>query len=123
MSQISDKDWQQINKSLEKHEIRFKFELGEAEREYVRERGMDIIRLHTTDFVKKRLQPANPRNDGRQTPTKGHPVFLAQHATATSSRTCMEEIYGIPLGQPLDDSQVIWTVDVILRWLEEQMKV
>lgn len=122
MSKISDSDWDKIKNSLEKHELRLKFDLGEAEREYVRERGMDIIRLHTTDFVKKRLQPANPRNDGRQTPTKGHPVFLAQHATATSSRVCMNEIHGIPLGKALSTDQVEWTVNIILRWLDEQMQ-
>jgi hypothetical protein len=121
MATINATDWKQIKKNLENHEIRLKFELGDAEREYIRERGMDIIRLHTTDFVKKRLQPANPRNDGRQTPTKGHPVFLAQHATATSSRICMEEIHGVPVGEPLTDEQVEWTVSVILLWLEEQM--
>lgn len=122
MSKINDKDWEHIKKSLETHELHLRFDLGEAEREYIRERGMEIIRLHTTDFVKKRLQPANPRNDGRQTPTKGHPVFLAQHATATSSRICMNEIHGIPLGEALDQTQVEWTVDVILRWLSEQMQ-
>jgi hypothetical protein len=121
MSGISNSDWEQITKRLSNYDIRLKFELGDSEREYVRERGSDILRLHTTDFVKKRLQPANPRNDGRQTPTKGHPVFIAQHATATSSRICMEEIHGIPVGVPLDEDQVIWTVDVILRWIEEQM--
>lgn len=122
MGNINDTDWKQIKSNLENHEIRHKFDLGDAEREYVRERGMKIIRLHTTDFVKKRLQPASPRNDGRQTPTKGHPVFLAQHATATSSRISMETIHGVPTGEPLTDRQVEWTVDVILQWLEEQME-
>lgn len=43
---------------------------------------MDTIEKHAIDFVEKRLAPAYIPNDGKQTPFKGHPVFIAQHATA-----------------------------------------
>ena len=36
----------------------------------------------------KRIAPKEPLNDGKQTPMKGHPVFIAQHATATCCREC-----------------------------------
>lgn len=121
MSKLNNADWQKIKETLSSNEQCSKFELTDAEREYIAERGMEIIRLHITDFVKKRLQPANPRNDGRQTPTKGHPVFIAQHATATNSRISMNEVYNIPLGKPLTNEEVEWTVDVISRWISDQM--
>ena len=121
MNKLSDADWGKIKDLISANEQCSKFTLGDAEREYISERGMEIIRLHILDFVKKRLQPANPRNDGRQTPAKGHPVFIAQHATATNSRLSMNEVHGVPLGKPLDDDQVEWTVEVISRWLNEQM--
>lgn len=86
MVQMTDKEWQELKQKLAADGRFEKFVLGEAEQEYVASRGMDILRLHATDFVKKRLAPAAPKNDGRQTPTKGHPVFIAQHACGCSDR-------------------------------------
>ena len=121
MAKLSDKDWNALKKKLEEAGRLEKFILGEPEQEYVTSRGMDILRLHATDFVKKRLAPANPKNDGRQTPTKGHPVFIAQHATGSNDRDSLEEFYGIAKGEPLSDDQVEYVVDVILRWIGEHL--
>ena len=87
MAHISDKDWKALKKKLGDDGRLEKFALGEAEQEYVTSRGMDILRLHATDFVNKRLAPAAPKNDGRQTPTKNpgarfHPV-MPQATTRT----------------------------------------
>lgn len=122
MAALTPKEWKDIRKKIDSEEKLNQFKMSDAEREYVDSRGMDIIRLHTRDFVNKRLQPANPRNDGRQTPTKGHPVFIAQHATGTGSRKSMEEFHGIPVGVPLNDEQIEWVNEVILRWIEEETK-
>ena len=40
---------------------------------------MDRIRQHAEDFISKREAPAYIANDGKQTPMRGHPVFIAQH--------------------------------------------
>ena len=75
----------QINKikaKLDKDGRSKDFSLGDAEIEYVTSRGIEILRLHATDFIQKRIAPAEPKNDGHQTPAKGHPVFIA---LATSS--------------------------------------
>ena len=72
-----------------------KFTLGEAEVEYIQSRGIDILRLHATDFIQKRIAPAEPKNDGHQTPTKGHPVFIAQHACGCNDRDAVETFFSL----------------------------
>jgi hypothetical protein len=63
------------------------------------------------------LAPAEPRHDGRQTPMHGHPVFIAQHATAVCCRGCIEKWHRIPRGQALSDQQIEYLLEVIQRWL------
>ena len=94
--------------------------MGDPEKEYVLSRGVEILQLHATDFVRKRLAPAAPKNDGRQTPLKGHPVFIAQHATGTSDREKLAKFHGIKKDNELSDKEVAYVVDIIIRWIEEQ---
>lgn len=70
----------------------------------------------------KRLAPANPKQDGKQTPMKGHPVFLAQHATATCCRGCLERWYGIEKGRPLTQDEMEYMVAIIMAWIVKEMK-
>ena len=77
MQNIDDKQWKVLKNKLARSKQIPSPAMGEPEKEYVQSRGIDILRLHATDFVKKRLAPADPKNDGRQTPLKGHPVFIA----------------------------------------------
>lgn len=121
MTRIAEKDWKALKKKLEKDGRLDKFTLGEPEQEYVTSRGMNILRLHATDFVNKRLAPANPKNDGRQTPTKGHPVFIAQHACGCNDRTSLETFYDIEKGRELTEGEVDIIVDVILKWIDEHL--
>ena len=122
MAKLSGKDWTALKQKLAKDGRLEKFVLGEPEQEYVTSRGMDILRLHATDFVNKRLAPASPKNDGRQTPTKGHPVFIAQHATGCNDRDSLEKFFGIKKGKELSEAQVNKIVDAILRWIEEHLE-
>ena len=123
MAELSKKEWEALKKKLSESGRLEKFVLGEPEKEYVTSRGMDILRLHATDFVNKRLAPANPKNDGRQTPTKGHPVFIAQHATGCNDRDGVQEFFGIEKGVELTEEQVNKIVAVILRWIEENLEI
>lgn len=75
---------------------------------------------HAEELVERRLAPAEPRNDGRQTPYRGHPVFVAQHATATCCRTCLERWHDIPAGRALDDAEQGYVVEAICRWIVGQ---
>lgn len=121
MAKLSGKEWNALKKKLTKDGRFEKFALGDPEKEYVTSRGMDILRLHATDFVNKRLAPANPKNDGRQTPTKGHPVFIAQHATGCNDRDSLEQFFGIGKGRELTTGEVELVVNVILDWIDEHL--
>ncbi|MBT8042532.1 MAG: DUF4186 domain-containing protein [Pontiella sp.] len=122
MAKLSDKEWTALKKKLDAEGRLDKFSLGEPEREYVTSRGMDILRLHAADFVNKRLAPANPKNDGRQTPTKGHPVFIAQHACGCNDRDSVEQFLGYEKGRELTGGEVDKIVDAILRWIGENLE-
>ena len=108
--------------SLSKSKFRSSFHLRKYMISYINEKGLDVIERHAYDFVNKKLKPAYPKNDGRQTAMKGHPVFIAQHATATCCRGCLEKWHKIPKGRELTDNEVEYIVKVIMRWLEKEMK-
>ena len=81
-----------IEQTLEKlshSKFRSSFKLTKKERAYLDEKGLDVIRSHAKDFVLQKIAPANPVNDGKQTPMHGHPVFKAMHATACCCRECL----------------------------------
>ena len=110
----------ELFEALQRSEFRRRFCLRGKEAAYLREKGLDTILAHARDFVEKRLAPAEPANDGRQTPMRNHPVFIAQHATATCCRGCLEKWHHIPKGRPLSDREVQYAVAVIERWLLRQ---
>ncbi len=87
------------------HHFRAKFQLRGRDRAVVDLRGITTVRRHAEELVERRLAPAEPRNDGRQTPYRGHPVFVAQHATATCCRTCLARWHDVPPGRALDDAE------------------
>ncbi len=105
---------------IARHPFRAKFRLRGRERALVQLRGMSAVRQHAEDLFAARVAPAQPRNDGRQTPYRGHPVFVAQHATATCCRTCLERWHEIPKGRDLDPAERAYAVDVICRWIERE---
>ena len=71
---------------LSRSNFRSRFHLKAQDKQYIREKGWNTVADHAADFVSKRLAPAAPKNDGKQTPMRGHPVFIAQHATACCCR-------------------------------------
>ncbi len=103
--------------ALQKSKFRSKFHLGEKEKEYVHEKGMNTIKKHAQDFISQRLAPYPTANDGKQTPFKGHPVFIAQHATATCCRSCLEKWYHIPKNKELTKKEQDEIVQMILLWI------
>ena len=106
---------------LARSKFRSRFRLSDTDRAYIEKRGLDVIRRHAEDFVRQRLAPANPPNDGRQTPMRGHPVFLAQHATATCCRGCLNKWWKVPLGVELTPEQQTKIVNLILAWIARQV--
>ena len=108
-------------KRLSQSKFRSSFSLKANDRNYIAEKGIDTVRSHAQDFIRKRLAPAEPRNDGKQTPMRGHPVFVAQHATATCCRGCLEKWHHIPKGRELTETEQKYIVDVIIKWIERQI--
>ena len=107
---------------LGKSKFRSSFHLTKKEKEYVLEKGLDTIKLHAKDFISKRLTPAYIPNDGSQTPTKGHPVFKAQHACACCCRGCLNKWYKVPKSTALSRLQEEKIVNLLMAWIEKEME-
>ena len=107
--------------AVARHPFRAKFHLRGRDLATARLKGPSTIRWHAYDLVAGRLAPAEPYKDGRQTPYRGHPVFVAQHATATCCRTCLQRGHGIPKGRELNRAEHAYVVDVICRWIEREV--
>jgi dTDP-4-amino-4,6-dideoxygalactose transaminase len=117
--QSSFRDLDELFQELQQSAFRRSRRLGPRERAYLTAKTLPVIMAHARDFVIERLAPARPKNEGRQTPLHGHPVFVAQHATATCCRHCLWRWHWIPMGKPLSDEQVAYVLRVIERWLTE----
>jgi hypothetical protein len=115
--------WSAIDERLTRigrHPFRAKFHLWGRDRATAELRGEPVIRRHAHELIAKRLAPAQPVKDGKQTPYRGHPVFVAQHATATCCRTCLERWHDIPKGRELTAAERDYVVDVICRWIARE---
>lgn len=117
------KDLNYLFENLSKSKFRSSFYLKKDMINYINEKGMDKIKSHAYDFVNLKLKPAFPKNDGRQTAMKGHPVFIAQHATATCCRGCLEKWHHISKGKELTDNEVNYIVKVIMIWIEKEVNL
>ncbi len=106
---------------LSHSKFRSSFKLKSKELEYLNQRGMDLIMEHASGFIDSRIVPAYPANDGKQTPYRNHPVFIAQHATATCCRGCIEKWHNFKKGLELDTGQKERILKVIKKWLELQV--
>ena len=110
-----------LNK-LERSKFRAGFNLTDKDRQYLEEKGEAVIRSHAEDFVRRRLAPAEPLNDGKQTPMRGHPVFRAMHATACCCRGCLNKWYKVPLHKELTEAEQQKIVNLIMAWIDRNSK-
>ena len=114
-----------IEEALDKlraSKFRGRFKLTAADFEYINRVGTGTIERHAADFVRERLSDAEPKNDGKQTPMRGHPVFKAMHATAMCCRGCMEKWWRVKKGVQLTALQQQKGVNLIMAWIKMQMK-
>ena len=107
---------------LSKSKFRSSFHLRKYMYEYIDSKGIDVIKEHAYDFIEKRLAPENIPNDGHQTPMKGHPVFIAQHATATCCRNCLYKWYNIDKARKLTKEEIDFIVSMIMEWIKNEYK-
>ena len=108
-----DEWYRQLFERLDNSKFRSSFHLKQKDIDYINEKGLDTIRQHAADFIAKREAPAYIANDGKQTPMRGHPVFIAQHATATCCRECIRKWHKMQPGRELSQVQQDYLVDII----------
>lgn len=120
-SESSAYDFTRLFERLAKSTFRSRFRLTQKDKSYIAGKGMATIRRHAIDFVTKRLAPAVIPNDGKQTPLRGHPVFLAQHATGCCCRGCLSKWHHIPAGRQLTEEEQQYIVAVLMTWIERQL--
>jgi hypothetical protein len=108
--------------ALAKSRFRSKFKLTPKDQNYIAARGLETIRTHALQFVNSRIAPEFPKNDGKQTPMKNHPVFIAQHATATCCRGCAQKWHGISKARALNEKEIDFIVALIMAWIEQQLE-
>ena len=111
---------EQALSKLDRSRFRSGFYLTKKEREYLEDKEMETMRRHAQDFGRQKLAPAEPANDGKQTPMHGHPVFKAMHATACCCRGCLNKWYRVPQGRELTESEQERIVNLLMAWLEHQ---
>ena len=105
-----------INK-LQKSKFRSSFKLKQKDIDYINEKGMSMIKRHAVDFINQKLAPANPENDGKQTPMKNHPVFIAMHACACCCRTCLYKWHKIPMNKELTKDEKNYSYGLLIYWI------
>ncbi len=113
-----------IGQALEKLQnspFRAKFHLSAKDKAYIAQKGLPVIREHAQQFVATRLAPAEIPNDGRQTPMRGHPVFVAQHACACCCRGCLEKWYRVPKKIELTQTQQEGIVNLLMAWIRREI--
>ena len=106
---------------LQKSRFRARFHLDEQARQYLESRGLDAVMEHGAAFIRDRLAPAHPPQDGKQTPMRGHPVFIAQHATGSCCRGCLSKWHGLSAGKPLTKEDQEAILAVLRAWILKDM--
>ena len=106
---------------LKLSKFRSSFKLKSSDFKYIEDKTLDVIRSHAYDFITKRLAPKNLSNDGKQTPMRGHPVFIAQHATATCCRGCLYKWHHISKDKELSSLEIDYVVNIIMTWIEREI--
>ncbi len=108
---------------LSQSKFRSSFHLNQKMKDYCKKNGREKIKSHAYDFINQRIKPKYIKNDGKQTPMRQtHPVFIAQHATATCCRGCIYKWHRMPKGRELTEKEVDYIVEVIMHWINLEMK-
>ena len=114
------KDYAILKAELAKSKFRSRFKLKEEHRKLIASKGWHTIAGQTGQIIRTRLAPAMPENDGKQTPMRGFPVFIAQHATGCCCRDCLRKWHGIPKGRPLTEEEISYITGILLQWMQDQ---
>ena len=114
-------NYELILNKLQTSKFRNSFHLKIKEINYIKEKGMDKIKSHAIDFINEKLAPANPKNDGKQTPMKNHPVFIAMHACACCCRSCLYKWHHISKNKELTNEEKEYILNLLMLWIEKEL--
>jgi len=114
------RDLDELFAALARSSFRAGFKLNSKDMAYLQQKGLSTVLDHAEDFIESRLAPAIIENDGKQTPMHGHPVFVAQHATACCCRGCLQKWHQIPQGRELTLAEQAYIVVVLEKWLDKK---
>ncbi len=103
---------------LSRSRFRSSFRLGDKEIGILKKKGLRKIRDEAVEILNKRIR-IKPMNDGRQTPFKNHPVFIAQHACAACCRKCLSRWHGIDLDKELADREIEEIANMLIFWINK----
>lgn len=117
MQAVSMHSYEEIAPRLAQSKFRSRFRLGRRELVCIAEKGFPVIEAQCREIIRRRLGPAVIPNDGRQTPWRGHPCFIAQHATGCCCRGCLRKWHGIPEGRALSDEEISAIAALLLGWI------
>jgi predicted Fe-S protein YdhL (DUF1289 family) len=117
------RDLDQLFQALDRSQFRRQFRLEGRELDYLLLKGVETVLEHAAGFIEQRLATANPPNDGQQTPKRNHPVFIAQHATATCCRGCLQKWHDVPKGRELREDEKRYVLGMVERWLSQQAQM
>ena len=107
---------------LSKSKFRSSFHLNEKMKKYVIDKGYEKIESDAYDLINNRIAKANILNDGKQTPMRQvHPVFIAEHATATCCRGCINKWHHIEKGKELNKEEIDYIVSIIMKWIRKEL--
>lgn len=108
-----------INKildSLEKSQFRLNQRLWGSDYKIYKD-NQDKVRYDAREILNQKIGIADHPKDGKQTPYHKHPVFTAQHATATCCRGCVLKWYKLPKGRRLTNLELEHFTNLVMAWL------
>ena len=120
MTMTQENDYAALKARLARSPFRSRFHLKRTDRAYLAAHPRPVIEAQAFRILAERLAPAVPVNDGRQTPMRGHPVFIAQHALGLCCRGCLAKWHGILKGRPLTREELAKLPGYILAYLADE---
>lgn len=112
-------NYAEVKPRLARSAFRSRFQLTDRDRACIADHGWAAIAHQARAIILARLAMAEPPHDGRQTPMRGHVVFVAQHATGCCCRGCLAKWHGIPRRRALTEPEVEAVVKLLCDWLRD----
>jgi hypothetical protein len=90
--------------------------LDQEDYRLIQDQGIQKIKKQVESMIEKKLRE-KPGNDGKQTPSRGNPVYKAMHACKCSSRRELKRAHRIPSDRELKDKEIKAVKNLLTRWI------